>query len=310
MKILITPRSFASNDDTPIHLLRKHGVELILNTTGGIMSLGQMKEGIAGCDGVIVGVDPLDASVLSMAPKLKAVSKYGVGVDNIDMEYCERRGITVTRTVGANSEAVADYAFALMLGLARKVLLIDRACRKGDWSKITTLDVSRKHLGLIGLGAVGRQMAGRAAGFNMRVTAYDILWDEDYAGRNSIHRADVDTICRECDFISLHLPLNDDTKHIVDARRIGLMKPTAFLINTARGGLIDEKALEEALAENRIAGAGLDAFVHEPPENPSWFSLQNVIIGSHCAASTVGASDRMSLMAARNLLLSLKIITE
>jgi D-3-phosphoglycerate dehydrogenase len=305
MKVLITPRSFAKNDSAPVALLEKHGIEIVWNTTGGILSAEEMKAAIADCDGVIIGVDPLDADVLASAPKLKAVSKYGVGVDNIDLTCCGEKGIPVARTVGANSDAVADYAFTMLLALARKIVTIDRQCREGDWAKITTSDVSGKRLGLIGLGAIGRRMVSRAKGFNMEVWACDAFWNESYAAEQGVREADIDTICRECDFISLHLPLNEDTKRIIDEKRLKEMKPSAFLINTARGGLIDDDALLKALRENKIAGAGLDVFAREPPEDPAWFSLPNVVIGSHCAASTIGASQQMSLMAAQNLLAAL-----
>jgi D-3-phosphoglycerate dehydrogenase len=307
LKALVTPRSFAKNDDAPLRLLRRHGVEPLINPEGGVMNEAQMKKHIAGCRGVIIGVDPLGADVLAAAPELKAVSKYGVGVDNIDLAYCAEKGIKVTRTEGANSEAVADYAFALMLGLARKLIEIDRGCRRGDWGKIITGDVARRRLGLLGLGAIGKQMVRRAKGFAMELWAHDNFWDDDYAEANGVRRAGVDEICRHCDFISLHLPLTEDTRHIIGRAQIEAMKPTAFLINTARGGLIDDDALLEALKEGRIAGAGLDAFTREPPETPDWYASDNVIIGSHCAASTVGASGQMSLMAARNLLSALEL---
>ena len=174
-----------------------------------------MKAMIADCAGIIVGVDPLDAEVLSCAPNLRAIAKYGVGVDNIDMDYCKAHGIRVSRTVGANSEAVADYAVALMLAVARRVPMIDRKCRQLNWGKITTRDVSHATLGLFGLGAIGRHVARRAQGFGMRVIAYDPYWPEDFARENDIARADADTIFREADFISLHLPLMPETEGFV-----------------------------------------------------------------------------------------------
>lgn len=301
MKILVTPRSFAIQDRAPLDLLKSHG-EVVLNQTGGIMKEDDLRAAIAGCQGVIIGVDPLTASVMEAAPDLKAVAKYGVGVDNIDLDYCKAHGIAVSRTVGSNSDAVADYAFALMLALARKVPLIDRACRGGNWKKITTSDVYGKTLGILGLGAIGKGVARRAAGFQMKILGYDVFWDDAFAEHNHIQRADVDTICQCCDFISIHLPLTEETQSIIDQRRLSLMKPTAFLINTARGGLIDEKALLAALQEQKIGGAGIDTFSVEPPEDPAWVTLDNIILGSHCAASTVGASNQMSSMAAQNLL--------
>ncbi|MDE7242011.1 phosphoglycerate dehydrogenase [Desulfovibrio sp.] len=302
MKVLVTPRSFGKTDPGLFDRLKDAGLEVIRNETGGILDEAAMKKLIAPCEGVILGVDPMNAAVLDAAPKLRAIAKYGVGLDNIDLSACEARGIRVSRTVGANSDAVADYAFALMLGVARRVAFIDRRCRERDWSKITSIDVYGKTLGVIGLGAIGRRVARRARGFDMRVLASDSVWDEDFAVEQGIERADADRICRECDFITLHCLLNDETRNIIDERRIASMKPTAVLVNTARGGLVDEAALLAALKAGRIWGAGLDVFAHEPPEDPDWYILNNVIMGSHCSSSTAGAVNLMGTMAVDNLL--------
>lgn len=177
------------------------------------------------------------------------MAKYGVGLDNIDLAACAARGVKVSRTVGANSNAVADYALTLMLAVARKAALIDRRCRERDWGKITGIDLYGKTLGIVGLGAIGKCVARRARGFEMKILAHDVTWDEDFAREAGIERADPDRICREADFISLHTVLNDETRNLINARRLGMMKKTAVLINTARGGLIDETALLAALRE-------------------------------------------------------------
>jgi len=308
MKVLVTPRSFGKCERLPFEILEDCGIQIVTNNSGGIMSEEQMKKAIADCDGVIIGVDPLNAEVLSAAPKLRAVAKYGVGVDNIDMDYCLRKEIPVSRTIGANSAAVADYTFALMLALSRKVITIDAECRKGNWNKITTSDVAGKTIGLIGLGAIARQMVTRAKGFDMKVMAFDVFWDDAYAKYHQITRADVDTICKECDFICLHVPLLPETQNMIGKEQLSIMKPSAYIVNTARGGLIDEDALLIALKEKWIAGAGLDAFRQEPPECREWFTLDNVVLGSHCAASTIGASNTMSKMAAENIIVDLGIL--
>lgn len=305
-KILVTPRSYGRNRPELFAQLEQAGYEVVRNATGGILEREQIKALIADCVGVIIGVDPLDAEVLACAPKLRAVSKYGVGVDNIDLDYCAAHGVRVSRTVGANSEAVADYAMALMLAVARRLTVIDRKCRRMDWGKITTRDVSHATLGVFGLGAIGKHVARRAQGFGMRVIAYDVFWDAEYAQANGIEYAEPETIFRTADFISLHLPLLPDTEGFVGAHELSMMKPDAVLINTARGGLVDEKALLKALQERRIYGAGLDAFAHEPPEDEAWFELDNVVLGSHCAASTLGATENMGQMAADNILRDLK----
>lgn len=158
-KVLVTPRSFGKNDPTLFDQLKAGGFEVVRNDTGAILSEETICRMIADCDAVILGVDPCNKNVLDHAPKLKAIARYGVGLDNIDLEECKKRGISVTRTVGANSNAVADFAFGLMLAVARKIVLIDNKCRKQDWSKNTGIDVFGKTLGIIGLGAVGKCVA-------------------------------------------------------------------------------------------------------------------------------------------------------
>lgn len=306
-KILVTPRSFGKNMPELFEMLEQVGYEVKRNTTGAILDQGQMREMLADCVGVIIGVDPLNAEILACAPYLRAVAKYGVGVDNIDLDYCQRHSIRVSRTVGANSEAVADYALALMLAVARGVVQIDGKCRKLNWGKITTRDVSHATLGLFGLGAIGRLVAKRARGFDMKIMAYDPYWPEEFARQNGIERAEPQEIFQNADFISLHLPLTPETEGFVGRKELAMMKKDAVLINTARGGLVDEKALLEALKEKQIYGAGLDAFAHEPPEDNDWFALDNVVLGSHCAASTRGATENMGRMATENLLKDLAL---
>ena len=302
MKVLTTPRSYGKTDPQVFDMLRQAGLEVVRNDTGGILDKETIKTMLADCDGVIVGVDPMDAEVIAAAPRLKAIAKYGVGVDNIDLDTAKARGIKVSRTVGANSEAVADYAMALILAVARKTVLIDRQCRKGDWKKITTRDVTGGTIGILGLGAIGKNVAQRAQGFGMTVMAYDPFWPEEYAREHHIARADPDEIYARCDVISLHLPLTPETENIIGAAELAKMKPDAILVNTARGGLIDENALLDALEAGRLYGAGIDAFSSEPPKDPRWFTLDNVVLGSHCAASTSGASRNMGRMATANLI--------
>ena len=206
-KILVTPRSYGKTNPALFEQLAEAGYEVVRNDVGGIFTKEQMIERIAPCVGVIIGVDPMDADVIAAAPKLRAISKYGVGVDNIDLDAAKARGIPVSRAVGANSEAVADYAFALMLALSRKVLPIDAKCRKDDWSKVTTLDVSHKTLGIFGMGAIGKHVARRAQGFSMKIMAYDVYWDEAFSKEHGVVRAEPEEIFKTCDFISLHLPL-------------------------------------------------------------------------------------------------------
>ena len=296
MKVLTTPRSYGKDDPAVFEMLAEKGIEVVKNETGGILDKETMIRLLADCDGLIVGVDPVDADVIASAPKLKAIAKYGVGVDNIDLDVAKAHKIAVSRTVGANSEAVADYALTLMLTVARKAALIDRTCRTGSWEKISTIDVSHATLGILGLGAIGKNVAKRAQGFDMKVLAYDVFWDDAYAAEHQIIKATPEEI------ISVHLPLMPETENFIAKEQLAMMKPNVILINTARGGLINETDLLDALEAGAIYGAGIDAFCEEPPKDHRWFTLDNVVIGSHCAASTVGASRNMGRMATANLL--------
>ena len=300
-KVLVTPRSFAQYCEKPYNKLEQAGIEIIKNPVSNVMTKEEMKTHIRGVDGVIIGVDPLDADVLR-ASNVKAVSKYGVGTDNIDLEYCRTNNIEVTITQNANSQAVADYTFALLLGVARRMVEIDKGCRKGDWSKKVAIDVFGKKLGIVGLGAIGKGVAKRAKGFDMEVYGYDIYKDEAYLEENKITFATLEDMIETCDFISLHMPLTKETKNLIDAKALNKAKENLVLINTARGGIINEEDLYDALKSRRIFGAGIDAFEHEPATDSKLMELDNVIVGSHCGASTRGAVDTMSNMAADNII--------
>lgn len=300
--ILITPRSFASYDQKPYELLEENGFTVIKHPMGSILSKEEMKRYIHEADAVIAGVDPLDAEVLKCAPNLKIISKYGVGTDNIDLTYCREHDIEVTVTRGANREAVADYAFTLMLAVARRVAEIDSGCRNGDWKKRIAVDVYGKKLGILGLGAIGRGVAERAKGFAMELYGFDVVKDETFLDEYNMHFTDAETIMSECDFVSIHLPLTEDTHHLIDRSMLQKAKSNLILVNTARGGIVDENDLYDAICAKEIAGAGIDVFEIEPADNSKLLVLPEVIIGSHCAASTVGAVDNMSRMAVDNVL--------
>lgn len=301
-KVMITPRSFGKGNSLPIDMLREKGCELVLNPYGRILNKLEMVELIRDVDAIIVGVDPLDQEVLEHATKLKVISKYGVGTDNIDLNYAKEKEIPVTVTAGANKDAVADYTIALMLAVARRMIPIDKACRQLNWDKITSVDVWGKTLGLVGLGAIGKGVAARARGFNMNILAYDLIKDEAYAAEHQIEYVSLDKLLQSADFITLHLPLTEKTHHLIGAKELASMKETAVIVNTARGGLINEQALLEALIEKRIWGAGMDVFEQEPPQDKGFLELDNLVIGSHCAASTYQAIENMGIMAAANVL--------
>lgn len=307
-KVLITPRSFAKyNRDEVLVLFQQHGIEPVFNPYNEIMTEEQLKEALTEMDGLIVGVDPVTEAVINHAPNLKAIAKYGVGIDNIDAPAAESRNIKVSRTVGANSASVADYSFALLMAVARRVVDIHNGCKNDDWSKKIALDVFGKKIGVLGLGAIGRGMVKRAQGFDMEVYGYDIFKDEDYIRENNIQFVDIETMVKECDFISIHMPLTDETHHMFDKPLLETAKANLVIINTARGGIVDEDALYELIKDGKIYGAGIDAFEQEPARDSKLLTLENVVVGSHTAASSIGATEQMTLMAAQNIIKDLEV---
>lgn len=307
LKVLITPRSFAKyNRKEVLALFQEHGIEPVFNPFNEIMTEEQLKEALTDMDGLIVGVDPVTEAVINAAQNLKAIAKYGVGIDNIDTEAAAARNIPITRTVGANSSSVADYSFALLMAVARRVVEIDKGCKNDDWSKKIALDVFGKKIGVLGLGAIGRGMVKRAQGFDMEVYGYDIFKDEDYLRDNNVKFVDIETMVKECDFISIHMPLTDETHHMFNRELLEQAKSNLVIINTARGGIVDEEALYDLIKDGKIYGAGIDAFEQEPARDSKLLTLENVVVGSHTAASSIGATEQMSIMATKNIITDLE----
>jgi D-3-phosphoglycerate dehydrogenase len=232
-----------------------------------------------------------------MAPHTKAIAKQGAGLDTVDIAAVTRRGIPVFHTPGANNQAVADHTFAIILCLARRILYCDRSLREKRWehTKIMGLEIWNKTLGLLGLGAIGRCVALRAKGFQMKVLAHDPFWPEKFANEHGIERVSVETLLKTSDVVSLHAPLTPENRGLINARTLKWMKPTALLINAARGGLINEADLYQALKSNVIAGAGIDVFENEPPRDSPLLELDNVVLTPHTAAFTYEGMNNMSV---------------
>jgi D-3-phosphoglycerate dehydrogenase len=302
MKILITPTSLKPESDNPaIKKLRSFAESLVFNPVGKPLTEDELIPLLSGCDGCIAGLDFFTARVIEKAPTLKVISRYGVGVDRVDLAAAKAKNIVVCNTPGANSRAVADLSFALLLSVARKVPVLDRKVREGLWPRSTGVELYGKTMGILGLGAIGRAVAKRSSGFSMKIIAYDPFIDRQYAEANGIISTDFDTIIREADFLSLHLPLADETRHIISAKVMKAMKKGAVIINTARGGLIDEAAAYELLASEHLGGLGLDAYEVEPPQKSPLFELENVVLTPHTAAHTVEATNAMAELSVQNL---------
>ncbi len=252
--------------------------------------------------------DPIDAEVFDAAPKLKIVAQMAVGFDNIDIKEATRRGIYVANTPEVLTETTADFAWALLMATARRVVEADRYVRTGQWkvgwhpSMILGRDVHGATLGIVGAGRIGAALARRAKGFDMKILYYDVVPRPDMEKGSSAKRVDLDALFRESDFVSVHVPLTKETYHLVDARKLSLMKKTAYLVNNSRGPTVDEKALYEALREGRIAGAGLDVFEQEPtPTSNPLLKLENVVVAPHISSASYETRSKMAEMAADNL---------
>ena len=302
MKILITPRSFASTSKKTLEMFRKKGYEIIKNETSRPLNNREMSVKIKDVDGIIIGIDDLNAQIIKQARNLKIISKYGVGVDNIDIKAATAQGIVVTNTPTANIDAVADLAFALMLALARRIPEADRETKTGNWKKFIGTSVWRKKLGVIGLGKIGKQVVKRAEGFEMEILCHDIIQDEEFARQFGIRYVDLETLLKESDYITIHVPLNDATRDMIGYKELEMINENAFLINTSRGGIIDEKALYNTLKNNKIKGAALDSYKEEPPENSPLAELENIIMTSHNGAYTKEAINNMGIQATQNLI--------
>lgn len=306
-KVLVTPTSYAKNDPRLRIELEAAVGQVVYNPTTKPLSAAQLRELVPGCDGFIAGLDEIDASVIASGDRLKVISRYGVGVDNVDLAAARGRGIVVTNTPGANSVSVAELAIGLMLALARNIPTASAACRAGGWPRLSGTSLEGKTVGIVGLGAIGREVAKRLVPFGCRLVAHDPFADTDFAGRTGIGLVALKDLLAAADFITLHAPVLDSTRGMVNRDFLAAVRPGAFLVNTARGELVDEAALAEALRSGRLRGAALDAFRQEPPaaDNPL-LKLENVICTPHTGAHADSATNAMGWGALRDCLAVLR----
>jgi len=252
--------------------------------------------------------DSIDSEVIDNCPNLKVISNYAVGYDNIDVEAATRKGILVTNTPGILTETVADFTWALLMAAARRVVEADRFTRDGRWrtwgpTLLCGVDVFGKTLGIVGAGRIGSAVARRAAGFNMRILYTSRTRKVDFEKEVGAHFVDLDRLLQESDFVSLHVPLDDSTKHMIGEEQLKRMKRTAILINTSRGPIVDEAALYRALKSRQIARAALDVFQVEPtPVSNPLLKLDNVVVAPHIGSASVETRGKMAIVAAQNLL--------
>jgi D-3-phosphoglycerate dehydrogenase len=301
--ILVTPTSYGKNDPRLKTELESQVGEVVYNPTGKPLSSTEVAALLPGVDGYIAGLDTIDRDALQAANQLKVICRYGVGVDNVDIPAAREKGIVVTNTPGANSVSVAELALGLILALARQIPEAAEAVHQGKWPRLSGVSLEGKTIGILGLGAIGKQLARRLAGFDCRILAYDPYADATFATENHVVLGSMNDVISQADFVSLHLPLLPETRSLVNTDFLVKMKKGSFLVNTSRGEAIDETALLIALKSGHLRGAGLDAFVKEPPDtdNPL-LALPQVIATPHLGAQTDGATSNMGWFAMKDCL--------
>lgn len=306
-RVLVTSRSYAQNDPQLRTELESTVGDVVYSPADHPLSSSEVKDLLPGCHGYIAGLDVIDRTALEAADQLKVIARYGVGVDRVDLDAAAEMGIVVTNTPGANAASVAELTVGLMLSLTRSIPNANAAVKAGEWPRLAGMSLKGKTVGLLGLGAIGKQVARRLRGFGCIILAYDPMADTVFAEAYDVQLRPQHQVISQADLLSLHLPVLPETRGMVDAAFLSQMKPAAFFINTARGELVDEGALLEALQRGHLRGAALDAFREEPPgpDNPL-LALPQVIATPHTGAHTDGATNAMGWMALRDCLAVLR----
>jgi phosphoglycerate dehydrogenase-like enzyme len=308
-RVLVTARAFWHGGEAAEERLRAAGFEVDRAPRCGPCTAAELAPLLQDRDAVIASADAYTAALFAACPRLKAVARWGIGIDSVDLEAATAAGVVVTNTPGTVTEAVADYAFAMLLGIARRIAEGDAVMRAGGWGELPGSLVWGKTLGLVGYGQIGQAVARRAAGFAMRVLAYDpyqatLAPDAPQAiGRPAAEFVALDELMALSDYVSVHAAATPETRGMFDAARLALMKPTAYFINTARGALVDEDALRAALDEGLIAGAAVDVYSAEPlpPDHPLR-AAPRCVLTPHTASMAVEAVAATTDRVAANLI--------
>jgi D-3-phosphoglycerate dehydrogenase / 2-oxoglutarate reductase len=297
-KVLIAPMTLAGHAGPFLDILRKDGLEPVFNTRAGQLTEEQLLGQLKGMSASLAGSEPYTRRVLEAMPELRVIARLGVGYDAVDLRAATERGIAVAITPGTNHDAVAEHTFALILALAKRVVVHHLDTTTGKWPRQTNQPLRGKTLGIVGLGRIGKAVALRGVAFSMRLVAYETFPDTAFVQNHKVTLLPFEQVLGEADYVSLHLPLTPDSKHLMNRRTLAMMKPSAFLINTARGGMICEADLVEALKAKKIAGAGLDVFEKEPPGDSPLFQFDNVVLTPHTAGGDFQSRDDMAHSAA------------
>ncbi len=297
-KVLISPTTLAKVEAKFVQVLRDAGFSLVYHGIGHQLNEEELLVALGGIRATVAGSEPYTAKVFAAHPQLRVVARVGVGYDAVDLAAATAHGVAVTIAPGTNQDAVAEHTFALLLGLVKNLASQHFGVKAGGWPRGTNLPLRGRTLGIAGLGRIGKAVALRGEAFGMKLLAYEPYPDKAFAAAHKIELVSFERLLAESDFASLHLPMSAETKHLINKKTLALMKPTAFLMNTARGGLVCEADLLAALKAKQIAGAALDVFEQEPPGKNPLFELDNVLLTPHAAGGDLKSRDDMALSAA------------
>ena len=300
-RVLVTWPDYDLQADGIGRALRRAGLEIQLAPKLGARSAAQVRELVAGAAAAIVSTDPFDAQVIAASPELRVIARVGIGVDSIDLDAATRHGVAITVTPGANETTVADHTVALMLAVLRRVCEHDAAVRRGEWNRTGRYlpwTLTGSTVGLIGYGRIGRLVAGRLSGFGVRILASDPVATAD--GR--VTMTTLEDLLAGSDIVSLHVPLGPGTHGLIGAAQLRLMPGHAILVNTSRGGIVDEQALTAELTAGQLRGAALDVFSDEPPVTSALLSLPNVVLSPHNAGLSTTSIEEMLVRATRSVI--------
>jgi D-3-phosphoglycerate dehydrogenase len=302
-KVLITARSVAANKEGKA-ILEAAGHEIITHVGDGVWPEAEMVRIVPGMDAMIAGLDEITDKVIAAgAPRLKIIARNGVGYNKVDVVAAEEFGIPVTLAPGTNTISVCELVFGLMLSLARAIPVQDTQVHQGSWKRNLGCELNGKVLGVLGTGNIGSEVIKRAHAFGMEIVAFDVWQKPELCQKYNLRYLPLDEVLKEADFLTLHLPVTPETKNLINKRTLEKMRKTAFIVNTARGELVEEQDLYDALQAGMIAGYGADTLAQEPPSlDHPLLTLPNVVVTPHCGAYTKEAVTRCSVTAAQEVI--------
>ena len=301
MTVGVTTVNFSGNQAL-LNKLKETGFNVKVNPFGRRLTTVELIEFLQDCDSTIIGLDKIDSSILEKCPRLKLISKYGVGLDNIDFKACEKFGVKVKFPIGVNKRSVSELALGMMLGLSRNIFSTSLQLKNGIWNKSGGFEISGKIIGIIGYGSIGKDLACILRPFNVKILANDINQKVFESAPEYVYQSSKNQIFEECDIISVHTPLTEQTQNLIRKSNIDRLKDGVILINTARGGIFNETDILEALITGKIGGLGIDTYVQEPPTSNELITSKNVICTPHLGGNSREAVSAMGIAAIQNLL--------